>query len=143
MSADAISARIYPAGILTMLSRLEVERLHDASRGNLAGVLRCCALAVLNSGNDGDDAEAMLQRYSDFKIEIQQVTRGIRLELSNAPASAFVDGVMIQGIRELLSAVIRDLAYFDTEISSNAATNLTARKALPTLFLKFCAMHVH
>lgn len=130
MSADAISARIYPAGILTMLSRLEVERLHDASRGNLAEVLRCCALAVLNSGNDGDDAEAMLQRYSDFKIEIQQVNRGIRLELSNAPASAFVDGVMIQGIRELLSAVIRDLAYFDTEISSNAATNLDSQEGI-------------
>jgi len=58
MSADAISARIYPAGILTMLSRKEVERLHDASRGNLAELLRRCALAVLNSGNDGDDAEA-------------------------------------------------------------------------------------
>jgi len=130
LSADAISARIYPAGILTTLSRTEVERLHDASRGNLAELLRRCALAVLNSGNDGDDAEALLERYHDFEIEVQQVNRGIRLELSNAPGTAFVDGVMIQGIRELLSAVIRDLVYFDTEISGNASTNLETQEGI-------------
>ena len=130
MSADAISARIYPAGILTTLSRTEVARLHDASRGNLAELLRRCALAVLNSGNDGDDAEALLERYHDFEIEVQQVNRGIRLELSNAPGSAFVDGVMIQGIRELLSAVIRDLVYFDTEISGNPSTNLETQEGI-------------
>ncbi len=113
-----------------MLTRTEVERLRDASRGNLAELLRCCALAVLNSGNVGDDAEALLDRYSDFEIEVQQVNRGIRLELSNAPASAFVDGVMIQGIRELLSAVIRDLVYFDTEISCNELTNLESQQGI-------------
>lgn len=130
MSADAISARIYPAGILTMLSRTEVERLHDASRGNLAELLRRCSLAVLYSGNDGDDAEALLERFHDFKIEVQQVNRGIRLDLSNAPGSAFVDGVMIQGIRELLSAVIRDLVYFDTEISGSPSTNLETQESI-------------
>jgi len=130
LSAEAISARIYPAGILTMLSRMEVERLHDASRGDLAELIRCCALAVLNSGNDGDDAEALLQRYEDFEIEVQQVNRGIRLELSNAPGSAFVDGVMVEGIRELLSAVIRDLVYFDTEISGNSSIDLNTQSGI-------------
>ncbi|NNE04810.1 MAG: LOG family protein [Xanthomonadales bacterium] len=119
LPSDSVNARIYPAGILTTLSRMEVERLHDASRGDLAALLRRCALAVLNSGNQGDDAEALLQRYHDFEIEVQQVNRGIRLELSNAPGSAFVDGRMIEGIRELLSSVIRDLVYYDTEISNN------------------------
>lgn len=130
MSAEPISARIYPAGILTTLSRLEVERLHDASRGELGELLRRCALAVLNSGSEADDAEALLDRYSDFQIEVQQVNRGIRLELSNAPGSAFVDGVMVQGIRELLSAVIRDLVYFDTEISRNEATDLESQAGI-------------
>jgi predicted Rossmann-fold nucleotide-binding protein len=130
MSADAISARIYPAGILTTLSRTEVARLHDASRGNLAELLRRCALAVLNSGNDGDDAEALLERYHDFKIEVQQVNRGIRLELSNAPGTAFVDGVMIQGIRELLSAVIRDLVYFDTEMNNGGSSDLATQDGI-------------
>ena len=72
MPADSVNARIYPAGILTTLSRMEVERLHDASRGDLAALLRRCALAVLNSGNQGDDAEALLKLYHDFEIEVQQ-----------------------------------------------------------------------
>jgi predicted Rossmann-fold nucleotide-binding protein len=130
LSAEPISARIYPAGILTMLSRMEVERLHDASRGELGELLRRCSLAVLNSGNEGDDEEALLEKYKDFAIEVQQVNRGIRLELSNAPGSAFVDGVMVQGIRELLSAVIRDLVYFDTEISGRHTTDLESREGI-------------
>ncbi|MDX1460640.1 MAG: nucleotide 5'-monophosphate nucleosidase PpnN, partial [Xanthomonadales bacterium] len=130
MPADSVNARIYPAGILTTLSRLEVERLHDASRGDLAALLRRCALAVLNSGNQGDDAEALLARYRDFEIEVQQVNRGIRLELQNAPGSAFVDGLMIEGIRELLSSVIRDLVYYDTEISNNPNWALNSPAAL-------------
>ena len=130
MSVEPISARIYPAGILTMLSRMEVERLHDASRGDLGEILRRCSLAVLNSGNESDDAEELLQRYKDFEIEIQQVNRGIRLELSNAPGSAFVDGIMVQGVRELLSAVIRDLVYFDTEISARSNTDLESQEGI-------------
>jgi len=130
LSADAVSARIYPAGILTTLSQIEVERLHDASQGDLAGLLRRCALAVLNSGNDGDDAEALMERYNDFEIEVQQVNRGIRLQLSNAPASAFVDGVMVQGIRELLSAVIRDLVYFDIRVSQHGMGELSTQKGI-------------
>lgn len=113
-----------------MLSRMEVERLHDASRGELGDLLRRCALAVLNSGNVGDDAEAMLKLHKDFEIEIQQVNRGIRLELSNAPGSAFVDGIMVQGVRELLSAVIRDLVYFDTEISGRSSTDLESQEGI-------------
>jgi len=130
LSAEPISARIYPAGILTMLSRMEVERLHDASRGDLGEILRRCSLAVLNSGNESDDAEELLDRYKNFEIEIQQVNRGIRLELSNAPGSAFVDGIMVQGVRELLSAVIRDLVYFDTEINSRSNTDLESQEGI-------------
>lgn len=130
MSAEPISARIYPAGILTMLSRMEVERLHNASKGKLGELLRRCSLAVLNSGNESDDEEALLEQYKDFEIEVQQVNRGIRLELSNAPGSAFVDGIMVQGIRELLSAVIRDLVYFDTEINGRATTDLESQEGI-------------
>jgi predicted Rossmann-fold nucleotide-binding protein len=130
LSAEPISARIYPAGILTVLSRMEVERLHDASRGALGELLRRCALAVLNSGNESDDAEELMRLHRDFKIEVQQVNRGIRLELSNAPGSAFVDGIMVQGIRELLSAVLRDLVYFDTEINGKSTTDLESQEGI-------------
>jgi predicted Rossmann-fold nucleotide-binding protein len=116
--------------MLNTLSRLEVERLTDASRGNLSGLLRRCALAVLNSGNQGDDAEALLARYHDFEIEVQQVNRGLRLQLTNAPGSAFVDGRIIEGIRELLSAVIRDLVYFDSEISGHPLHDLRSSSGI-------------
>jgi predicted Rossmann-fold nucleotide-binding protein len=109
---------------------MEVERLHDASRGDLGELLRRCSLAVLNSGNESDDAEELLHRHKDFQIEIQQVNRGIRLELSNAPGSAFVDGIMVQGVRELLSAVIRDLVYYDTEISGRSSTDLESQEGI-------------
>jgi len=119
VSADPVTTRIYPAGMLYTLSRNEVERLQDVSRGDLAELVRRCALAVLNSGNESDDAEALIEQFRDFRIEVQQVNRGLRLELTNAPGSAFVDGQIIEGIRELLSSVIRDLVYFDSEISGH------------------------
>jgi predicted Rossmann-fold nucleotide-binding protein len=127
---NAVSTRIYPAGMLNTLSRQEVERLTGASQGDLSELLRRCALAVLNSGNDGDDGEALLEKYRDFSIEVQQVNRGLRLQLSNAPGSAFVDGRIIQGVRELLSAVIRDLVYFDSEISGHPHHNLASSEGI-------------
>jgi predicted Rossmann-fold nucleotide-binding protein len=110
--------------MLNTLSRQEVERLHHVSQGDLGELVRRCALAVLNSGNESDDAEALMERYRDFQIEVQQVNRGMRLELFNAPASAFVDGRIIEGIRELLSSVIRDLVYYDAEIRRDPEIDL-------------------
>lgn len=116
--ADTHSTRVYPAGTLNILSREEVRRLSDATE-EVGDLLRRCSLAVLNSGMAGDDAEAMMAQFSDYSIQVQQVNRGIRLELDNAPACAFVDGEIIYGIRELLSAVVRDIVYFHTEIRPN------------------------
>lgn len=116
--------------MLYTLSRHEVERLQDVSRGTLSGLVRRCALAVLNSGNESDDAEALIEQYRDFRIEVQQVNRGLRLELINAPGSAFVDGRIIEGIRELISAVIRDLVYFDSEISGHPYHDLSSSSGI-------------
>ena len=130
MSAESVTTRLYPAGILNTLSRQEVERLHDASRGDLAELVRRCSLAVLNSGNESDDAEALIEQFKDFRIEVQQVNRGLRLELFNAPGAAFVDGTIIEGIRELISAVIRDLVYFDSEISGHPQHDLNSSSGI-------------
>ena len=130
MPADSVTTRLYPAGILNTLSRHEVERLHDATRGDLSELVRRCSLAVLNSGNESDDAEALIAEYSDFRIEAQQVNRGLRLELFNAPGSAFVDGKIIEGIRELISAVIRDLVYYDSEISGQTQHDLSSSSGI-------------
>jgi len=125
MPAASVSTRVYPAGMLNTLSQREVERLQDVSRGELAELVRRCALAVLNSGIESDDAEALLEQYANFNIEVQQVNRGLRLQLNNAPGEAFVDGRIIEGIREQLSSVIRDLVYFDSEIRGDPNHDLT------------------
>lgn len=127
---NPVSARVYPAGTLNTLSRKEVERLHSATRGDLKELLRRCALAVLNSGSNIDDAEEMLELHRDFDIDVQQTNRGIRLSLTNAPARAFVDGRMIRGVQELLSAVVRDIIYFDAEILNHTTLDLNTQEGI-------------
>lgn len=115
--ATTVSARISPAGGLDILSRSEVARLRDASSAGLHALLRRCALAVLTSGSLSDDPRGMLEQYPDFDIEVLQQERGIKIEVSNAPAQAFVDGQIIRGINELLVAVVRDIVYVATQIA--------------------------
>ncbi len=125
MSAPTVNSRVYPRGGLDILSRHEVSRLHDAANdGGLHELLRRCALAVLTSGTASDDPRAALARYPDFDIQAVQQDRGIKLELANAPAEAFVDGRIIMGVAELLFAVVRDIAYTASEIQSNGQFNL-------------------
>ncbi|MCE5233117.1 MAG: nucleotide 5'-monophosphate nucleosidase PpnN [Mizugakiibacter sp.] len=116
--ADTVSAHISPANGLDVLSRNEVARLRDATQSGLQALLRRCALAVLTSGSISDDARELLERYPDFDIQVLQQDRGIRLQLTNAPAQAFVDGQIIRGINELLFAVVRDIVYVSTQIGS-------------------------
>jgi predicted Rossmann-fold nucleotide-binding protein len=118
LKAPTFSARISPAAGLDVLSRHEVARLRDASGGGLHELLRRCALAVLTQGSHNDDARAILERYPDFDVQILQQDRGVKLELSNAPAEAFVDGRIIRGINELLFAVVRDIVYVSTQIEA-------------------------
>lgn len=124
MNPTTVNARVSPRGGLDVLSRSEVSRLRDASKGGLHELLRRCSLAVLTSGSASDDPRAALERYPDYDIQVQQQDRGIRLELSHAPAQAFVDGRLIVGVAELLFAVVRDIAYTATEIQASGRYNL-------------------
>jgi len=116
--SPTFSARIAPAPGLDVLSRHEVARLRDASGGGLHELLRRCALAVLTQGSANDDARALLERYPNFDVQILQQDRGVKLELMNAPADAFVDGRIIRGVNELLFAVVRDIVYVATQIEA-------------------------
>ncbi len=107
---------VSPVGSMDLLSQLEVAKLRDIGSNGLRERFRRCALAVLNTGSTLDDARAVYERFADFEIELLQVERGIRLRMKNAPAQAFVDGELIQGIREHLFAVLRDVIYVSTEI---------------------------
>ena len=122
-SADTVDTEVSPRGTLEVLSQREVEQLRLASESEknsrLFDLLRRCALAVMNTGSEEDDAAAIFDRYHDFSIEIVQRTRGLKLKIRNAPASAFVDGKIIEGIRQHLFAVLRDLVYIGTEIEQS------------------------
>jgi predicted Rossmann-fold nucleotide-binding protein len=119
-STGTVNALITPRGGLDVLSRAEIARLRDASAGSvLHDLLRRCALAVLTTGSHADDARAALAAYPDFDIHIVQHDRGIKLELSNAPAQSFVDGEIIRGVAELLFAVVRDIVYTYTEVEGD------------------------
>ena len=112
-----VNATISPRGGLAILSRAEIAQLRGASSGGLHELLRRCALAVLTTGIDSDDPRAAQQRYPDFDIQVHQQDRGIKIELQRAPALAFVEGVIIRGVAELLYAVVRDIAYVAIEIN--------------------------
>jgi len=119
MDYPVVDTQISPEGRMEVLSRAEVRQLHDTSQGSLYRLFRNCSLAVLNCDNRIDDGKELLERYPDFSIAVIERERGIKLELRNAPASAFVDGKLIKGIQEHLFAVLRDVLYAHGEISRN------------------------
>lgn len=114
-----VSTRVTPRGSLEVLSQQEVQKLLDVGSGGLYPLFRRCALAVLSSGAHTDNARALFDDYADFDIQIAPRPWGLRLDISNAPPSAFVDGEMIQGVKEHLFAVLRDVLYIGTEIASD------------------------
>lgn len=124
MKPAVIDARIAPEGRLDVLSKIEVSKLLDTSQGGLYNIFRNCSLAVLNCGNKMDDGKQLLERYKSFDIQVVQQARGIKLEVKNAPANAFVDGKMIKGINEHLFSVLRDVIYVSDEINDNPKFDL-------------------
>ena len=79
LSSDMVDARVTPKGSLEHLSRQEIEQLHDTGQGGLYPLFRQCALAVLNSGSDIDDARIIFDKYRDFDLKIVRQAWGIKL----------------------------------------------------------------
>ncbi|MDX2223484.1 MAG: nucleotide 5'-monophosphate nucleosidase PpnN [Rhodospirillaceae bacterium] len=123
---EFVDARVSPRGSLEHLSHEEVARLHDRGQGGLYPLLRRCALAVLNSGNDTDDPRILFDTYRDFDLQILQQPWGIELQMVNAPGVAFVDGKMIRGAKEHLFAVLRDIVYMADEIVDSGRFDLNS-----------------
>ena len=119
MRYAVVDAQVAPTGRLEVLSRSEASKLFDRGHGGLHETFRNCALAVLNCGNQLDDGKELLERYKNFDIRLINRERGIKLDMSGAPANAFVDGKMITGIQEHLFAVLRDVIYLSDEIHGN------------------------
>ncbi len=125
-----INATIVPEGSLEVLSQHEVIQLLDTGSSGLHELWRRCSLAVLNSGSEEDDTTKILEQYKAFSVNIVQQDRGIKLAVTNAPDSAFVDGKMIKGIREQLFAVLRDLVYIHNELGDGSRFNLNSSEGI-------------
>ncbi len=106
---------ISPKGSLDLLSKSEIMGLQSSSGSKYHQLFRDCALAVLSTGANSDDGHALLAAHADFEIEILSSARGVKLQLTNAPENAFVDGRMIAGIRNHLFAVLRDIVFIQNQ----------------------------
>ena len=124
LSSDMVDARVAPKGSLEHLSQQEIAKLLDSGQGGLYPLFRKCALAVLNSGSDIDDTRLIFEKYRDFDLRIVRQAWGIKLEIKNAPAAAFVDGVMIRGLKDHLFAVLRDVVFISNEIMESGRFDL-------------------
>lgn len=111
---------IRPVRSLNLLSQEEIYKLSNP-RADLHRLFRDCALAILNTDSEEDDAEEIFKSFADFDIRLQPQSRGIMLEILNAPAQSFVDGKIIRGIQEHLSSVLRDIVYTDFKILAEEA----------------------
>jgi len=122
--------QLNPVGNMKLLSQVEVDELQQSATSDLYNLYRNCSLAVLNAGSHTDDAEEIYQQYTDFQIQVLRRERGIKLDLQNPPVHAFVDGTIIKGIQEHLSAVLRDILFTNTKYKnisndSNEITHIT------------------
>jgi predicted Rossmann-fold nucleotide-binding protein len=130
LSSDLVDARVTPKGSLEHLSQQEIAKLLDSGQGGLYPLFRKCALAVLNSGSDIDDSRRIFEKFKDFDLRIVRQAWGIKLEIKNAPAAAFVDGEMIRGLKEHLFAVLRDVVYISNEIMESGRFALTSSPSI-------------
>ncbi|MCP5346898.1 MAG: nucleotide 5'-monophosphate nucleosidase PpnN [Gammaproteobacteria bacterium] len=108
---------VRPSTSLNLLSHQEIRVAMETTE-EVFQTFRDCALAVLNTGNETDDPDLMLKEFADFRVEIVPESRGIKLRVQNAPASAFVDGRMIKGIEQHLFSALRDIVYTQAKIES-------------------------
>jgi predicted Rossmann-fold nucleotide-binding protein len=149
MKPTVDSFRITPENTcLETLSPLEMVNVVQACRGGQQDLIVRCVLAVLNSGAESDNVKQMLATYHDFDLELIETPRGLEIELKNAPAVAFVlyevedrrgttlRPKLIEGLRQHIYSVIRDLAFVASEIQRTNKYDLTSPQGLTdTVFL--------
>ena len=124
---------VNPVGSMELLSQLEVDRLQQAAAGEIYQLYRNCSLAVLNSGSKTDSSKEILEKHQNFSINIISRESGVKLELFNAPQSAFVDGEIIRGLQEHLFSVLRDILYVSNKLEVDLSLNLSSSSHITNL----------
>ena len=69
--SEFVDARVGPRGSLENLSQDEIGKLLDSGQGGLYPLFRKCALAVLNSGDDTDNAKEKIANIQFLTFIIQ------------------------------------------------------------------------
>jgi pyrimidine/purine-5'-nucleotide nucleosidase len=121
--SELIDTIIYPNNDDNTLSHLEIKRMRESNQSELYMLFKKCALAVLTSLEHNDDIRVVNALLDKFEIEVVQRDRGVKLKITNAPSEAFVDGQMIQGIKEHLFSVLRDILFLDQALRYNPDFN--------------------
>lgn len=121
-----MAIQLNPVGSLSMLSQLEVDRLKKSSTSQLYQMYRNCSLAVLNVGSHTDSSTEIYEQFKTFDVNVKRRERGIKLELSNPPETAFVDGEIIKGIHEHLFSVLRDIIFINDKYDDLQSINMTS-----------------
>ncbi len=130
MKYATIDAITSTSNQLDALSQLEIEKILQIKQSTLYALFRNCSLAVLNCGSDLDNNKELLERYKSFEIKIIQENYKIKFDLKGAPATAFIDGKIIEGVKEHLFSVLRDILYLSIEMESNPHFNLTTTEGI-------------
>lgn len=116
-------AIIRPHNSLNLLSQQEISGLTTSNKA-VKRLFRDCALAILNTDSQQDDASQVFDSYKDFDIHLVPQSRGLSLEIFNAPPQAFVGREMIRGIRDHLFSALRDIIYTDFIINQSRQLDL-------------------
>ncbi|EED34577.1 decarboxylase family protein [Luminiphilus syltensis NOR5-1B] len=120
---------VRPMSALDLLSQREMASLANANAA-IHELFRRCALAILNTDGETDDARSVYDTYADFDVNVIPEPRGLKLELFNAPAEAFVDGTMIAGIRSHLFAALRDIVFTEHKINERETFDLSSGEGI-------------
>ncbi|MEL7043742.1 MAG: nucleotide 5'-monophosphate nucleosidase PpnN [Pseudomonadota bacterium] len=124
-AAKISRASVRPLQSLDLLSEREMASLANAD-ASINELFRRCALAILNTDGYVDDAREVYDAYPDFEIRVVPESRGLKLELSNAPSQAFVDGRMIEGIRNHLFSALRDIVFTEYKLAEQQTFDLSS-----------------
>ncbi len=124
LAGDTVAtASVRPLQTLDLLTQREMAGMASAG-AELYDVFRRCALAILNTDGLIDDAREVFEAFRNFDIRVVPESRGLKLELTNAPAAAFVDGRMIEGIRNHLFSALRDVVFTEHKMVEQRAFDL-------------------
>ena len=128
-STTIARAAVRPTQTLDLLTQREMASLASADV-SISELFRRCALAILHTDSDQDDARELYEAYRDFDLRVVPEPRGVKLEIDNAPRDAFVDGQMITGIQRHLFSALRDIVFTQHKLDVQRAFDLSSGEGI-------------